>query len=196
MTDTSKDFPLTLKGPRIELRTLEATFENARMGYDAVVANRTHLLPWMPWASEEITKSPESSFEYLIGIAKGRREKTKYDFGIFCDGKHIGNMGIFDISEKKKSAEIGYWLAKTATGKGYMSEAVKLIEDEAFRTLGLNRIQIKCDPRNTKSANVAKRLGYVLDGVIRNASFSEIEKIFTDDCVFSKLRSEWERQNK
>ena len=185
-------FPLTLTGGRVELRTLDVTFDNARMLFDAVVKNRDHLLPWMLWASEAVTRTPEDSFNGLLRRQEGRDDKTKYDFGLFLGDRYIGNMGIFDISMEKKSAEIGYWLAKDATGKGYMTEAVKLLEDEAFLNLDLNRIMIKCDPRNIASANVAKRLGYTFEGVLRETTYSDVEKRFVDDAVYSKLRAAWE----
>ena len=190
------EFPLTIKGSRIELITLEPTFDNARLVFDTVVENREHLLPWLTWSSIERTNKPEDSFEFLLKNKQKREEHIKYSFGIFLNDKYIGNVGIFDISEKKKSAEIVYWLIKEAVGKGYISEAVKLIEDEAFSNLGLNRIQIRCDVRNTASANVAKRLGYKLDGTMRSFNFNRVENIFVDCYIFSKLKLEWEVEGK
>ena len=42
---------------------------------------------------------------------------------------------------------------------GYMAAAVRLLTDYALNTLGAKRVVIRCDERNTRSANVARRLG-------------------------------------
>lgn len=188
------EFPLILKGPRIELRALEPTFENANITYKVVVDNREHLIPWMDWAEEKNYNKPEHAFEYLQKINQGREKGYKFDFGIFFDKKYIGNISIFDISDKNKSGEIGYWLAKSASGKGYVTEAVKLLEDASFE-YGLNRIQIKCDTKNVPSANVAKRLGYNLDGELRE-NLTLNDESFRNTYVFSKLKSEWGKEKK
>ncbi|MCL2629291.1 MAG: GNAT family N-acetyltransferase [Alphaproteobacteria bacterium] len=185
------EFPLILKGARIELRTLEPTFENAKMIFDVVVANRDYLLQWLPWASTEITGKPEDSFDFLLKMQRNRKDNIEYGFGIFLDNKYIGNISIFDVSEKRKSGEIGYWLVKDAMGKGYMTEAVKLIENAFFESFG-NRIQIKCDTRNIPSQNVPKRLNYHLDGEIRQDNTDTSGK-FRNTLIFSKLKSEWEK---
>jgi len=188
-------FPLTLKGARIELRTLEPVFENAQIIYDTVSANREHLLVWVPFASTEITGKPEDSFTFLLKMSKYRKDETGYGFGIFREGRYIGNISIFDISKEKKSGEIGYWLAKDATGKGYAAEAVKLIEDASFAILGLNRIQIKCDSLNISSSKLTERLNYHLDGELRQDAISK-DGSFRNTFIYSKLKSEWEAENK
>jgi len=64
-----------------------------------------------------------------------------------------------------------------------------LIEKELFEN-GFNRIVIHTDALNVKSANVAKRLGYVHEGVLRQDRYSETRKCFRDTNVFSKLKSD------
>jgi ribosomal-protein-serine acetyltransferase len=66
------------------------------------------------------------------------------------------------------SFEIGYWLRRSAEGHGYMSEAARLLTDFVLNDLKANRVEIQCDERNTHSANVARRLGYVQEGRLRN----------------------------
>lgn len=68
-----------------------------------------------------------------------------------------------------------------------MQEAVSLLEKEFFEQ-GINRIVIKTDILNVKSANVAQRCGYILEGVLRQESFSKNEQRYRDINVFSKLR--------
>jgi len=76
------------------------------------------------------------------------------------------------------------------TGNGYMTEAVKLIEEELFNN-DFNKIVIHTDVLNIKSARIPQSLGYKLDGILREDTYSEPNKRFRDRNVFSKLKSEY-----
>jgi len=187
------EFPLILKGSRVELRVVEPTFENAKMVFDTVAANREHLLEWMLWAGTEITGKPEDSFDFLLRMQENRKNKYEYAFGIFLGGGYIGNITVFDISEQRKTGKIGCWLIKDATGKGYMTEAMKLMEDAFFQSMG-NCLQIRCDPNNIPSQGIPKRLNYHLDGELRQDNVLRGGG-FRNTLVYSKLKSEWEKEN-
>ena len=183
-----KVIPLDIAGA--ELRYLEPTFENSKMIFDIIIVNREHLLPWMEWATDEKTKTAEDSFRFLNSGKTEREAGNKFDFGVFFNDVYSGNIGVFDVSEKKKSCEIGYWLVKDAVGKGLISSAVRALEKEMFQR-GINRIQIKCDKGNDASANVARRCGYVLEGEIREDFFAKLQNKFRTTMLFSKLKSEY-----
>jgi RimJ/RimL family protein N-acetyltransferase len=59
---------------------------------------------------------------------------------------------------------------RTAEGQGYVSEAVGLIARFAFEVLGANRLALRCDILNERSAAVARRLGFVHEATLRNDS--------------------------
>ena len=99
----------------------------------------------------------------------------------------------FHVSDENKSGEIGYWLADDAVGHGYMQEAIRALESEAFKA-GLNRIVIGNDTQNVRSAHVAKRCGYVLEGIMRQDAWDGYHKRFRDCNIWSKLKSEWEQE--
>jgi RimJ/RimL family protein N-acetyltransferase len=63
--------------------------------------------------------------------------------------------------------EIGYWARTSQTGHGYITEAVNGVVRLAIDTLGANRLEIRCDTKNDRSAAVAKRVGFVLEGTLR-----------------------------
>ena len=106
-------------------------------------------------------------------------------------GKSLGYIGLHNFVKWNKTAEIDYWLKAKATGKGYCSEALKLIEKVAFEN-GVGRLVLKIDALNKNSNRVAQRNGYHLDGVLRQDSYVSDLKIINDSCFYTKLKSEWE----
>ena len=82
----------------------------------------------------------------------------------------LGCVGPHNINFLNQSAEFGYWLRTSATGKGYMTEAVSAVEKELFE-LGLHRLTICCDVNNKASAGVAVRAGYTLEGTAKEATY-------------------------
>jgi len=183
-----KKFKDQLKSKRLILKRNVPTVENAKNIFNTIKANRRHLRPWFPWEKE--TKVVEDSLKYLFSHEECAKKGEKAGYGIYLDGQFIGHLGIFDVSDKNKSGEIGYWLNKNYTRRGYMTEAVKLLEKEVFR-VGLNRIQIKCDKRNKASAGVALKCGYIFEGERRQDAYSEYFKDFRNTLIFSKLKSDF-----
>ncbi len=98
-------------------------------------------------------------------------------------------IDIVRIEEDAKVGEIGYWMARKMQGKGYMTKAVLLLEQVAFAN-GFNRLEIRNDPENPNSVNVAKRAGYHLDGILRQDRWNPYYKRFADTNVWSKLKSD------
>ncbi len=108
--------------------------------------------------------------------------------GIFeiATKRFLGGIGLHVHSWSIPSFEIGYWLRKSAEGHGYMTEAVRLLTDFALNELGAKRVEIQCDERNTHSANVARRLGYVQEGRLRN-DFQSPDGAVRNTLVFSRI---------
>lgn len=104
--------------------------------------------------------------------------------------KYLNILSLnINIAWSHKRAEIGYWLDTDYTGDSYMSEALPLIEEELF-TNDFNRIVIHTDVLNYRSANVAIKAGYKLEGVLRQNVYSEPNEHYRDQNIFAKLKSE------
>lgn len=190
--------PKQIESERIVLKhPVKPTFKLAEELYAIIDKSRNTLREWFPWPDK--TNSPEDEFSYyLMGFYQKRwDEGTAFGYIIF-DKKTkriLGNINLCSVDEKNKSAEIGFWLSDKATGHGYMQEAVHALESVAFAT-GINRIVIKNDTDNIRSVHVAKRCGYVLEGVMRKDAWDEFHGRFRNTNVWSKLKSDWEKETK
>lgn len=183
-----------LIGKRVVLKRLKPSIKLAAIMFKVIDKNRQHLRPWLSW--EKSTLRIEDSLKYLFEMDKKAKKGEEFGYGIYIDNEYAGNIGIFDIDEKNKSAEIGYWLSAEFFRKGYMTEAVSIIEREVFLNTDLNRIRIKCDERNIASAGVIKKCGYIFEGKFRKDTYSEYFKDFRNTLVFSKLKSEFKKKGK
>ena len=150
---------LLIRSPRLE---------DTPLVYEAVLESRKELQPWMPWATDDYTlEACETNQRQAIA-----KFVTQEDFRLmFFDkqtGRLIGNSGFHRIDWSVPRFEIGYWCRSSETGKGYVTEVVRGLSKLAFETLGAARVEICCDDLNIKSAAVAQRCGYTLEGIRRN----------------------------
>ena len=104
------------------------------------------------------------------------KKDQEYNFGIFTtvDKKLIGTISLFQVIRGSlQSAFIGYFLDKENNGKGYATEAVKLIVEFAFINLNLHRIEAGVMPHNLGSIRVLEKSGFHKEGIaIKNVKIN------------------------
>jgi RimJ/RimL family protein N-acetyltransferase len=155
-----------LRGERVIVRPYVE--EDAAALQEAVAESREHIRPWLPFADDHQTME-----DSLIWITDQRarwilRQSLNCAVVDAKTGGYLGGTGLHPRAWGIRAFEIGYWLRVSAEGQGYMTEAVQLLTDFAFDKLGAKRVEIQCDERNRRSANVARRLGYKQEGLLRN----------------------------
>lgn len=79
-----------------------------------------------------------------------------------------GVMSLHTIDIPNHRAEIGYWLAKEARGKGICKKAAELITDYGLMTIGFKRIDGIVDVRNEPSKAALLKAGYEFEGIMKN----------------------------
>ena len=123
--------------------------------------NLDYLRPWMDWARQE-PESLEMKTERLRRFRDDFLSRRDFVYGIFApDGVRIvGGTGLH-TRENKDAREIGYWIAQAYASKGLATESTAALTRVAFEINGVERVEIRCDPRNVASARVAEKLGYL-----------------------------------
>jgi len=88
--------------------------------------------------------------------------------------------------------EVGYRLFDGAlAGKGYVTEACRLLIDHLFKVYQYHRLELLSAPENGASIRIAEKCGFTGEGILREAFF--IGGRYCDVAVYSLLRPEWEQ---
>ena len=157
------------------------------------------LAPDMRWLLEPdpdiaaftyLPSVPDESFvdEWLGRYEEGWETGERAGFAIRADGHAAGFAAFVRLDLDAAQGEIGYVLAANGRGRGLATRAVSLLTAWGFEELGLERVELRIDPRNAASERVAERAGFTKEGVLRNIAFKEGRR--TDVGVWSRLRSD------
>ncbi len=95
----------------------------------------------------------DSNLKSDIGIAWGITTKESQEL--------IGSICLWNFSEDKKTAEVGYDLDPKFQGKGIMSEALKAVLEFGFNQRGFETIEAYTDYRNFPSKKLLKTHGFI-----------------------------------
>ncbi|MGC0316350.1 GNAT family N-acetyltransferase [Kitasatospora acidiphila] len=87
-----------------------------------------------------------------------------------ADGRLLGHLGVREIDlEATGGARVGYWTMPAARGRGVATTALRLASTWAFGELGVHRIELAHALGHEASCSVARKAGYPLEGVLRQA---------------------------
>ena len=82
-------------------------------------------------------------------------------------GALLGQVSLFEIDAVQRSAQIGYWVAAAARGRGVATAAVDAAARFGLSGLQLHRIELFHAVENVASCRTAERAGFVQEGLHR-----------------------------
>ncbi len=124
-------------------------------------------------------------------VAKG----TDLTFAIFdkASGSYCGSTSLLAYVATHSRVEIGWtWYAKRVWAGAVNPSCKRLLLAHGFETLGLNRVELKADARNTRSRLAMERFGATFEGVHRSHMVRPDGRL-RDTAWFSVIREEWPR---
>jgi RimJ/RimL family protein N-acetyltransferase len=94
---------------------------------------------------------------------------TGAHFGVFdaTTGRLLGSMALVGMDLTAKTAELGYWVAPGARGRGVATRAGRAVATFGFDLLAIERMTWRADVGNHASRLVALRIGMRMEGVQR-----------------------------
>ena len=147
----------------------------------SIIESINELRKYMPWVNEiPSILDTQNNIENAIKLIE-KNEDIR--FLIFSkNNDFIGSSGLHRINWRIKKAEIGYWIKTSQSGNGLMTEAVNAIMNYGINQLSLKRIEIICSGSNIKSRRIPERLGFTLEGTLKNHRINNDGTI--DDTVY------------
>jgi ribosomal-protein-serine acetyltransferase len=161
--------------------------EDAAELFRAVNESREHLRPWLVWVDS--TTKQEHSLQFIQVSLQQQNNQEALALGIFHKRKIIGGIGMHEWDHVLEKAQLGYWVSKDFEGKGIITTCLERFIDFLFDKVGLNKLEIHFVPANNRSATIAERLGFKVEGVLRDSYV--INGAFTDLVVTGLLKKEW-----
>src|ERR1051326_5602177 len=151
--------------PGVELSLIEE--RHAPALFAAVDRERQRLREWLPWVDP--TRTEEDILAFIRRSLEQFASNSGFAAAIWEHGKLAGVIGTSNINWVYRKAEIGYWLGQEFEGRGLMTDACRAVVKHLMVELDLNRVEIHCAPGNAKSRAIPRRLGFTLEGTLREA---------------------------
>jgi ribosomal-protein-alanine N-acetyltransferase len=154
--------------------------------------SRHFLTPWEPtWPPDALNES--AYLRRVRRLATEWKTDEGYSFHVFQKERAclVGGIGLTQV--KRGVAQVGtlgYWVGEPFQGRGYMTEAVKLISRFAFTQLNLHRVEAACLPENAASRRVLEKAGFVREGYAR--LYLKIAGDWRDHLTFALLQEDFE----
>lgn len=123
--------------------------------------------------------------------------RTLFIFGAWDKGTgvYVGESYLAYPDWDVPRIEVGYFLVREFTGKGYATEAAKAVIRYAFEQLGVLRIDLRCAADNTASIRVAERCGFTQEGCFRQYHRKK-DGTLVDMLWYGLLLSEWQNMRR
>ena len=145
---------------RLTLRPYRA--EDADVVYRACQDPAMHR--WLTALPSPYTRADAGTWVHETAPAE-RAEGRGMVAAVETDGELVGSCGLH-LVPGRLGPEIGYWIASWARGHGYAAEAARGMADWALAR-GATRVHLYTDVENVASQVVARRAGFVQEGVVR-----------------------------
>lgn len=101
---------------------------------------------------------------------------------------HLIGVISYEWSKAKGDAELGYWYAQSAWGRGLGSEAARAMVDDAFRGAGHDRMVACYHNDNPASARILAKTGFEVVGACSNFSKAQGREVTVTNMALSRAR--------
>ncbi|WP_431046916.1 GNAT family N-acetyltransferase [Streptomyces sp. P1-3] len=129
------------------------------------------------WTNSPV-ESEADGLRWVRAQGRGWAAGDRFGFAVLeraTDGappQLVGNVVLKEVASGKPSAEVGYWTAARARGRGVAPRALEILSAwsfDTFRANGLERLELLHQVGNLASCRVAQKSGYAFDRVLPSA---------------------------
>ena len=148
------------------------------------LAEREHLEPWEPSTDGDwMIRHTVAAWPALCsGLRSEARKGRMLPYVIELDGRFCGQLTIGNVTHGAlRSAWIGYWVSRSATGGGVATAALALGLDHCFGSVMLHRVEATVRPENAASRAVLAKVGFREEGLLRR--YLEVDRAWRDHLL-------------
>jgi len=160
---------------------------------EAIDEDVDHVRPWLSWTLEE-PATLERTRVRLRGWVEDFRKGRAFRFAITAADRPSVILGGVSLAHRvgPRARDIGYWVRRSAAGKGIATAATCALANHAFAQGDVDRLVIQCDVTNTRSAAMARALGFEY---LRKVTTTYPDGSPRPVLQFEMTRGAWERDN-
>ena len=166
---------------RLVLKLLEP--HDAQLMTEFRIRNRDHLTQWEPLRAEPFYTEPFWQVQLRLAIREFRSGNSVCLSIMNNDESQV--LGVCNytnvIRGTFEACHLGYALSDEQQGKGIMYEALTASTEYIFSEFKLHRIMANYLPRNKRSGDLLKRLGFTVEGEAKK--FLKINGVWEDHIL-------------
>lgn len=175
-----------IRTERLTIRAMESDDDaslHRRRNTPEVAAFQDWALPWAMEDALDLVASmiamdePKEDEWWMATVAES------------ASGDAVGDVAV-RLTWRGRTAAIGYTFDPEHWGRGYAAESVRALVDRLFEVVGVTRVEAHLHPKNTASAMVLERNGFLWEGETRLSHWVGDE--VSDDWTYGLVRSDWE----
>jgi ribosomal-protein-serine acetyltransferase len=146
--------------------------EDAESIYNLVDQNRDFLAQTHDWAA---IFTPEMAQGGVANMAAEGDNGTTAAYKMLYQGELVGVINLSDRIDS--SAEMAYWMAESAQGKGIATRSANRLLSFGFNEWGLTNVTLQIEKSNERSQRLAQKMGAHLVGEVAEQPSSDLWKI-------------------
>jgi RimJ/RimL family protein N-acetyltransferase len=173
-----------LIGQRLVLRELDVADWPAVHAYSA----RPEVARYQTWGPNTPAESRAFVEQVLAAAQAAPRREYQLAITIADGGRLIGTGALWVRNVEHGQGELGYFLHPDHWGRGYATEAARLLLGFGFAELRLHRVFATCNPHNVVSARVLEKIGMTFEGRLRETL--RLRAGWRDSAVYGVLAQE------
>jgi len=188
LTDTSGAFEYgdsVLVGQRVRLRGVRDDDLPVLARWEMDTGRMVALVGWVVPPSEAAAK------ERIAKWSENQKDDVGFAIETLDDPPVlVGNIGLWGARPKDRCATLGIALGREHIGRGYGSDATRIIVDYGFREMGLHRIQLEVAPFNPGAIRAYEKAGFTEEGRHRESVLHDGR--WYDEVLMSIIDHEYE----
>jgi RimJ/RimL family protein N-acetyltransferase len=178
--------PMPIRTPRLLIRPKQPGDGAASAA--AVAETWEDLHRWMHWAErlEEFT-AEQQEVRCRCNIASFILREELNLLGIeLASGQPVIWCSFYDLDWTARQCNTGYWVCRSAQGKGIATEAANAMVRYAFGALGMRRVGLTHSSGNEASRRIAEKLGFAPEGIQQAANVLPDGRV-ADRCCYARF---------